>query len=445
MALHNDAPINEVASSIVNNVQVHLPVPAPVPVPVPVPVKVPQDVDQKENSDTDYDYDILIKGQTNRLQLLQHGLDPILSGPTDVHELEEILKNKDSEHSKSIISKYANDFSAWKYTLFARLDNIRIHCGRLCQLNSVEEIERHFDESKKGVVLPTVVIPDVDCDKIMGLEDIDAGDTTFPPIPDELQDFYTLNGAAHVHIDVIRKDAYLGGAAEKKLWKTGNVWNEDDINDAIEEVRAETLWGPYGVDETNNLAKSLSQIDMKDKSVLVIGSSHPWVEVVCLFLGAGKVTTLEYGEIISHHPQIVTYTPSSIRDKFLKGELEHFDGIITHSSVEHSGLGRYGDALNPWGDILAIARGWCMTKTNGFMWVSVPTGIDMIFSNWHRVYGRYRWPLLSANWRQIGQDVTFAGPRHFGFGPFKSMRNNGFLFEKIDPIDSDEVVATSKK
>jgi hypothetical protein len=39
--------------------------------------------------------------------------------------------------------------------------------------------------------------------------------------------------------------------------------------------------------------------------------------------------------------------------------------IVTFSSVEHSGLGRYGDALNPWGDIIAIARAWCVTKQGG--------------------------------------------------------------------------------
>ena len=32
---------------------------------------------------------------------------------------------------------------------------------------------------------------------------------------------------------------------------------------------------------------------------------------------------------------------------FLKGELGPFDAVVTFSSVEHSGLGRYGDGLNP--------------------------------------------------------------------------------------------------
>jgi hypothetical protein len=50
---------------------------------------------------------------------------------------------------------------------------------------------------------------------------------------------------------------------------------------------------------------------------------------------------------------------------FLKGELGPFDAVVTFSSAEHSGLGRYGDGLNPWGDMIAIARGWRVTKKRG--------------------------------------------------------------------------------
>jgi hypothetical protein len=53
-----------------------------------------------------------------------------------------------------------------------------------------------------------------------------------------------------------------------------------------------------------------------------------------------------------------------------------FDAIVTFSSVEHSGLGRYGDALNPWGDIIAIARAWCITKQGGSLTIGVMYAYD---------------------------------------------------------------------
>ena len=331
--------------------------------------------------------------------------------------------------------------TGWKRELFGRLDRVRLLCGELCTLNTLPRIQEHYespnqspeDELKHGF-LPTVVVPNLSCPNLMAMEEIDAGDMTFPVrIPKELLDFYTLNNAYHVGWDRIRKDAYLGGASEKSLWKTGNVWHKKDIDDAVNEVKEGTLKGSYGVEETNLLRDTLSQVDMKGKSVLVIGSSHPWVEAICLYHGAKRVVTLEYGTIDSRHPQIDTEVPDTLRQKYLSGDLEPFDGIITHSSMEHSGLGRYGDALNPWGDILGLARGWCVTKPGAFLWLGIPTGKDFVFFNWHRVYGKYRWPLIATNWKQIGSGIRNETiEEKFQRGPWQSMQNEGFIFRKLD-------------
>ncbi len=80
-----------------------------------------------------------------------------------------------------------------------------------------------------------------------------------------------------------------------------------------------------------------------------------------------------------------------------------FDAVITFSSVEHSGLGRYGDAMNPWGDRQAVARAWCMTKRGGRIALGVPSGPDAIFYNAHRLYGPVQLPHLLANWKQVWQ------------------------------------------
>jgi hypothetical protein len=64
----------------------------------------------------------------------------------------------------------------------------------------------------------------------------------------------------------------------------------------------------------------------------------------------------------------------------------------TYSSLEHSGLGRYGDALNPWGTFLSLARAWCVTRTksNGKLLLDVPSSDDKIWWNLHRYYRKYR-------------------------------------------------------
>ena len=60
--------------------------------------------------------------------------------------------------------------------------------------------------------------------------------------------------------------------------------------------------------------------------------------------GVNLVTTLEYSDIESQHPNITTITAKTLRKLYLDGDFSNnkkFDAAITFSSVEHSGLGRY--------------------------------------------------------------------------------------------------------
>ena len=248
-----------------------------------------------------------------------------------------------------------------------------------------------------------IYVPNVNCPALLLEEAIDAGDTTAPAIPPELLSYFTIGNAYPVGGSAQRRrDIFLGTESDTSLWPTGNLWKQADIDETVRLIGLGKIKkATYTVEGTNMVRDKLLEVDMKGKSVLVIGSSHPWLECICLYHGAAKVTTLEYGQLTSEHPQIVAMTPDVFRAKYLAGTLELFDGVLSHSSLEHSGLGRYGDALNPWGDILAVARAWCVTKPDGFLYIGVPTGRDLIVSNWHRIYGRIRWPLLTANWRRI--------------------------------------------
>ena len=70
--------------------------------------------------------------------------------------------------------------------------------------------------------------------------------------------------------------------------------------------------------------------------------------------------------------------------------------------MEHSGLGRYGDTFNPWGDRIAMARTWCVLKPSGLVLAGVPIGEkDQIAYNAHRVYGPVALPHLLANFRLL--------------------------------------------
>jgi Caenorhabditis protein of unknown function, DUF268 len=312
----------------------------------------------------------------------------------------------------------------WKSQLLIRLNDIREVCGDLCSVTD------EFSFMAKLIPVPGAdfgrIEADVDCNAVINDADIDAGDNSVPyPPPQELMPFYTLNGKIDFHQSGHLKNVYLGGEAHQ------NVWSKQDIEDQIKQVSEGTLKGTYSADLTNTVRDELTRADLTGKSVLVIGSENPWVEVICLYLGAAKVTTLEYGAIRSEHPQLHTLTPAAFRLAYQDGSLGWFDTVVSFSSMEHSGLGRYGDALNPWGDILGIARAWCVTKPGGQLFLGVPssqTFEDSVEFNAHRIYGKVRWPLIATNWKQadVGFERSFV---HAGVGL-------SYLFNKANEAGS---------
>ena len=71
------------------------------------------------------------------------------------------------------------------------------------------------------------------------------------------------------------------------------------------------------------------------------------------------------------------------------------------SSIEHDGLGRYGDPLDPDGDLRAMKEAKQFLKKDGIMFLSIPAGYDTVFFNVHRVYGEKRLPLLLKEWDKL--------------------------------------------
>ena len=69
---------------------------------------------------------------------------------------------------------------------------------------------------------------------------------------------------------------------------------------------------------------------------------------------------------------------------------------------------RYGDGLNPWGDLITMARGWCVLKPGGRALIGMPSGpSDLINFNAHKLYGPVMLPHLFANFKQIYSNLDY--------------------------------------
>ena len=70
-----------------------------------------------------------------------------------------------------------------------------------------------------------------------------------------------------------------------------------------------------------------------------------------------------------------------------KNMIDYCDSISDLHSIEHFGLGRYGDDIDYNGYLKAIENIYSMLKRNGKFYFSVPIGSQRIEFNAHRVFG----------------------------------------------------------
>uniref|UniRef100_A0A914LZB9 DUF268 domain-containing protein n=1 Tax=Meloidogyne incognita TaxID=6306 RepID=A0A914LZB9_MELIC len=116
---------------------------------------------------------------------------------------------------------------------------------------------------------------------------------------------------------------------------------------------------------------------------------------MCLANGASQIVTIDYQHIKIGHDSIMfldAFDLVKAREIFF----DSFDFIVSYSSIEHSGLGRYGDPINPMGDIMEMQKLRCILKPRGIFFLGVPVGQDDVGYNCHRTYGRIRLPLMFA-------------------------------------------------
>ncbi len=152
--------------------------------------------------------------------------------------------------------------------------------------------------------------------------------------------------------------------------------------------------GRYGkVDQW--LYAALADYPIDGATVGIVGSCDqgfgPWYEAVVIAHG-GRPVVMDYRPIEYGDDRAIFW---KVR------EIPTVDVVLSISSIEHAGLGRYGDKLAPNADIDAMEAIRCLVP-DGLMFLAVPLGLDRVVFNLHRTYGRKRLPLLLEGWTKIG-------------------------------------------
>ena len=129
--------------------------------------------------------------------------------------------------------------------------------------------------------------------------------------------------------------------------------------------------------------QALDKVDVSGKKAVVLGSVSPWIECILLAFGVKESITVEYGPIRCDHESIETI--DRLRETLpLPGSC---DLVCSFSSIEHSGLGRYGDRIDPAGDLKAMNEIYEWLTPGGLALIGVPVSDrNLMMGNGHRIY-----------------------------------------------------------
>jgi len=286
-------------------------------------------------------------------------------------------------------------------------------CGEICQTGNVVGKDQYFEFIEKKI----------DCTAIF--HELPSGMTISPPpqdIPKELAEEYSLGGAVRLSHRYFN-ETQTGG-------KLNITWSASMIDREVEHASNEKFDQMNTTTYGGGEAKSLHDFFKKHRTAIeghhcaVVGSQKPWVETILLAVGAAHVTTIEYGTIISEHKRISTMYPNQLLHlanasrQWARSRRELFDCIVSFSSLEHSGLGRYGDPLDPFGDIRTMAQLQCVSKPNAAFFIGMPYGKEELCWNAHRVYGPKRSAQLFANIhvKDTSKPKYVIGGKYLAFG-----------------------------
>ena len=153
---------------------------------------------------------------------------------------------------------------------------------------------------------------------------------------------------------------------------------------------------PYYGKTINYIMDALRKYPIKGKSVCVFGSIAVNCDAISIFNGAESVVILEYNPVKSEHPKVRCMSYVEYENNGIKCDVG-----ISVSSFEHDGLTRYGDPINPYGDLQTMQKVKNLIKKDGLLYLSVPVGPDAVCWTAHRIYGKIRLPMLLEGWKLL--------------------------------------------
>jgi hypothetical protein len=186
------------------------------------------------------------------------------------------------------------------------------------------------------------------------------------------------------------------------LMSDGNMrphWTPAVFNHLLERLEAgDDISPPDYTGAQASIQLAMTHVGVRGRRMLIFGSIAPWAEAIAHHNHVDSTITVDYNTPVSTDSRLEVVLMHECLNS-----LSTFSVIASFSSIEHDGQGRYGDPLDPDGDLAAMNEAWIKLTPGGVLLLNVPVGHDDGFY-WYsqRIYGPARLPLLLRGWTYEG-------------------------------------------
>jgi len=337
--------------------------------------------------------------------------------------------SEEDNNNRSIIN-IKKEYVRWAYRLF--LDREPENEEELNILyGDIKELKQIFLSSEEFIINNSSLL--------LSINNSTSMQSIIPPspkkIPEQMLDEYTMKGIINILYQYFDdRSIYL-----KRVHNTVETYNT-----AFEQID-KGIFNFYGL-EGMALIKAIEKYPIQDMNVIVWGLPG-WglpgcdCEAISLRKSARKVYLIQDNKPICDNNKIYVLNHEELSQSAIMA-----DFAISYSTFEHDGLGRFGDPLTANGDLYAIKKAHKHLLNNGILFLGVPLGQDCIVWNGHRIYGKYRLPLLLKGWElldifDVNEKTTPEYPFDLELG---SYIQNVLVLKKMDTDYPDDDILFKK-
>jgi SAM-dependent methyltransferase len=156
-------------------------------------------------------------------------------------------------------------------------------------------------------------------------------------------------------------------------------------------------------------AMALCRPDVRTRIIVDVGGGNCYSTIVpiLLQLRQSEVICVDVVERRSRSKFGVSYVRGDCARTGLADE--QADVVTMISTIEHVGLGRWGDPLDTQGDLRAVQEARRILKTGGHLVLTTPYGYPTVVYNMHRIYDRGRLERLIDGFEVVDEKYSVLG------------------------------------